>query len=206
MSNAPLMFFELLKKNLLQCGFKQIDYIDSCLFVHKKAICLTCVNNCLWFGKDGATLDKLIAEMKKKMDLKVESYNVSAFLGFQFTQHGDTIKLKQLGLIDKIIASTGMEDCNRAKVLAEAKPLGKDKNGTPFSKTWSYPNKDGMLLYLSGNSWPDIAFAVNQAARFTHNPKQSHAVAVKRIVQYLKGTCDGGLIFRPSTDWKIDCY
>ena len=63
-----------------------------------------------------------------------------------------------------------------------------------------------MLLYLSGNSCPDIAFAVNQAARFTHDPKQSHAVAVKKIVRYLIGTCTHGLIFYPTDDWKIDCY
>ena len=63
-----------------------------------------------------------------------------------------------------------------------------------------------MLLHLSGNSRPDIAFAVNQAARFTHDPKDSHAQAVKRIVKYLIATKDRGMIFRPSLDWKVDCY
>ena len=99
-----------------------------------------------------------------------------------------------------------MKDCNPAKVPADAKTLGKDKDGSPFDEEWSYPSVVGMLLYLAGNSRPDIAFAVNQAARFTHEPKQSHAVAVKRIVRYLKGTRDRGLIFRPSVDWKVDCY
>ena len=65
MNDAPLMFFELLKKNLLSVGFKQLGDIDPCLFVHKNAICLTYVDDCLWFGKDGASLDSLIKEMKK---------------------------------------------------------------------------------------------------------------------------------------------
>ena len=206
MSDAPLMFFELLKKNLLDVGFKQLEHIDPCLFVHRKAICLTYVDDCLWFGKDKQALDKLIDEMKGRMDLKVESNDVSAFLGIQFTRHGDTIELKQVGLIDKILDATGMKDCNPANTPAEAKPLGKDKNGAPFKEEWGYASVVGMLLYLSGNSRPDIAFAVNQAARFTHDPKQSHAGAVKRIVRYLKGTRDRGLIFRPSVDWKVDCY
>ena len=68
------------------------------------------------------------------------------------------------------------------------------------------PSVVGMLLYLSGNSRPDIAFAVNQAARFTHDPKESHAIAVKRIVRYLIATKDRGLTFRPSFDWKVDCF
>ncbi len=208
MSDAPLMFFELLKKNLCAIGFKQMEHIDPCLFIHKKAICLTYVDDCLWFGKDAAALDALIKQMKddRKMDLTVESTDVSAFLGIQFTWKGDTIELKQTGLIDKVLDATGMRDCNPAKVPAEAKPLGKDKDGTPFSEDWSYPSVIGMLLYLAGNSRPDIAFAVNQAARFTHDPKQSHAVAVKRIVRYLKGTRDKGLIFKPTLDWKVDCW
>ena len=114
--------------------------------------------------------------------------------------------MKQLGLIDKVIDATGMKDCNPSSTPAEAKTLGKDKNGAHFAEQWNYASVVGMLLYLSGNSRPDIAFAVNQAARFTHDPKQSHAVAVKRIVRYLKGTRNRGLIFRPSVDWKVDCY
>ena len=57
MTDAPLMFFELLKKNLLDAEFEQLEHIDPCLFVHKHAICLTYVDDCLWFGKDGAALD-----------------------------------------------------------------------------------------------------------------------------------------------------
>ena len=171
-------------------GFKQLKDIDPCLFIHKKAICLTYVDDCLWFGKDGAALDKLINQMKheRKMDLKIESNDVSAFLGIQFTRNGDTIELKQVGLIDKIIEATGLEDANPCKTPADPKPLGKDKGGLDMDESWSYPSVVGMMLYLSGNSRPDIAMAVSQAARFTHNPKQSHAKAVKRIVRYLKGT------------------
>ena len=206
MSDAPLMFFELLKKNLLSLDFQQLSHIDPCLFVHKHAICLTYVDDCLWFGKDGPALDALIKEMQGKMDLKVESRDVSAFLGIQFTRRGDTIELKQLGLIDKIIEATGMQDCNPKTTPADSKPLGKDKNGKPFNEQWGYASVVGMLLHLSGNSRPDLAFAVNQAARFTHDPKDSHATAIKRIVKYLKGTRDKGLIFKPSTDWKLDCH
>ena len=114
--------------------------------------------------------------------------------------------MKQLGLIDKILQDTGMENCNPAAVPADSTPLGKDKNGAPCSEKWNYRSVVGRLLYLSGNSRPDIAFAVHQVARFSHEPKRSHEVAVKRIVRYLKGTRNRGLVFRPRDDWKIDCY
>ena len=64
-----------------------------------------------------------------------------------------------------------------------------------------------MLLYLSNNSRPDIAFAVHQCARFSHAPKQSHALAVKAIGRYLLRTrTQGCLILQPSGDLAIDCY
>ena len=46
MSNAPIMFFELLKTNLEAIGFEQYKHVDPCLFAHKKAICFTDVNDC----------------------------------------------------------------------------------------------------------------------------------------------------------------
>jgi len=43
--------------------------------------------------------------------------------------------------------------------------LGIDPEGKPFDETWSYPSIFGMLLYLTSNTRPDIAFAVSQVAR-----------------------------------------
>ena len=207
MSDSPLLFFELLKRNLEDIGFKQLPHLDPCLFMHKNAICLTYVDDCLWFGKDGPALDALIVKMKQQgIDLIVESNDVSAFLGIQFTRKGSTIELKQLGLLDKILEATKMKDCNSDVVPAQPTPLGKDKDGPAFSEEWNYWSVVGMLLYLASNSRPDIAFAVHQVARFSHDPRKSHAVALKRIVRYLKGTRDKGMIFKPSNNWKVDCY
>jgi len=72
--------------------------------------------------------------MSGLMELKVESHDVSAFLGIKFTREGDTIQLKQTGLIDKIIEATGMTQANSAAVPADPKPLGKDTGGQPFSE------------------------------------------------------------------------
>ena len=52
-----------------------------------------------------------------------------------------------------------------------------------------------MLFYLAGNMVPDIAFAVHQAARFSHKPMKVHEDAVKQIMRYLIGTMEEGLSF-----------
>ena len=64
----------------------------------------------------------------------------------------------------------------------------------------------GMLLYLASNTRPDIAFSVNQCARFSHRPKKYHEDAVKRIIRYLKGTQDKGLIFEPSGESTLEGF
>jgi hypothetical protein len=47
------------------------------------------------------------------------------------------------------------------------------------------------------NTHPDIAYAVHQAAKFTHHPHQFHAVGIKRIAQYLKQTKMEGMFISP---------
>jgi hypothetical protein len=90
--------------------------------------------------------------------------------------------MTQTGLIKKIIATTKMENCNPNWVPAAKEALGIDPEGKPMEEDWSYPSIIGMLLYLSTNTRPDIAFAISQVARFNHNPKKSHATTIKMII------------------------
>ena len=76
-------------------------------------------------------------------------------------------------------------ECQLVKMMES---LGSDPDGKEMTDPWNYRSVIGMLLYLSGKTRPDIQFAVSQVARFSHSPKQSHANAVKQIIQYLKGT------------------
>ena len=87
-------------------------------------------------------------------------------------------------------------------------PLGIDVNGSEANIYWpnSYSSVIGMTLYLASNTRPDISFAVQQCALFTHNTKVSHDTDVKRIYRYLKGTKDNVLVFNPYKKMVVDCY
>src|SRR3954467_3177742 len=52
----------------------------------------------------------------------------------------------------------------------------------------------GSLLYLTA-SRPDIAFAVRVRSRYQAEPKVSHINQVKRILKYVSGTCDYGILY-----------
>jgi hypothetical protein len=89
---------------------------------------------------------------------------------------------------------------------ADITALPRDINGTPADPLIPYASVAAMLLYLSGHTRPDIAFAVHQCTRYTFLQIQRHVTALKRIGRYLKGTQDKGLIMRPSRHIHVDCY
>ena len=63
----------------------------------------------------------------------------------------------------------------------------------------------GVLQYLTLTR-PDIAYAVNQACLYMHSPWATHWNLVKRILQYLRGMIDCGLVISSSTSTDLKAY
>ena len=63
----------------------------------------------------------------------------------------------------------------------------------------------GSLLYLT-TSRPDIMFSVCMCARFQANPKETHVIAVKRILRYLKHTPSIGLWYPKGAIFELVGY
>jgi hypothetical protein len=60
----------------------------------------------------------------------------------------------------------------------------------------------GALNYAAVLTRPDIAFAVGMVSRYMQKPGKLHWIAVKRIMRYLKGTINYGLIYQEDLDIK----
>jgi len=210
---AAKHWFTKLSQGLTERGFRQSSLV-KCLFIRSDMIIVLYIDDCIHWYKDQRILDEFVQSLKDDGD----SYNwehtvegaVSAFLGIDILHNAkkNQYKLTQTGLVDKILEAANMQDCYEKPTPCnpDGKPLRTNKDGPVADQEWSYPSIIGMLLYLASNSRPDIAFAVHQAARFTHAPKASHEKAVLRICWYLKGTRDEGLLLQPSEKLKVDCY
>ena len=109
-------------------------------------------------------------------------------LGIAVNEEADgTHQMHQKGLINKIIETTKMTSCNPNHTPAMQATLGLDPEGDEWeNEDWNHASVVGMLLHVSNNTRPDVAFAVSQVARFTAKPKASHARAVKSIARHLK--------------------
>ena len=130
------------------------------------------------------------------------------FLGIKFRFNDDeSIECTQKGLIQKILHTANMKDCNPNATPTLQTALGSHKEAPPMEESWNYRGICGMLLYLSTNTRPDISFAVSQVCRFSNNPKKPHATAIKTILRYLKKTSDKGMIIRPTQNkFHLDLY
>ena len=87
-----------------------------------------------------------------------------------------------------------------------SEPLEQNPEGKPHDEPWNYCSVIGRLNFLEKSTRLDIAYAVHQCARFSAEPKQNHSKAVKRLVRYLAGTRDKGLILQPNIAASFDCY
>ena len=206
-ANAPRLWYEHLVKFLLKDGFRQSKE-DECLSLKRDMILFLYVDDCGVTAPNQGLIDEFVKRLRDAGFELTQEGDFSEYLGIKFerNQNNNTIKMTQPGLISKIIKATSMENCNHNKVPSLQVGLGSDPNGEPMNEKWQYSSIVGMLLYLSSNSRPDIAFAVSQVARFSSAPKQSHAAAVKMIVRYLAASINEGTIFTPDLSFKLDCY
>jgi transposase InsO family protein len=207
LSVAPKLWYEHLFAALKKDGFVASKY-DPCLLFKKEMMLVIYVDDVGIAAKYKKEVDSLVQRLEDQGFKLTREGTFSEFLGIKFEKNDEdnSINMTQKGLIRKIIATAGMKDCNPNWTPASTTPLGIDPDGEPMDEEWSYRSIVGMLLYLTTNTRPDCSFAVSQVGRFCHDPKKSHATAIKTIVRYLHRTSDKGMIVRPTGILNLENY
>ena len=207
---SPRAFWKYITARLQEVGLEQSKF-DPCLFIGPDVICVVYVDDLIFWSRDVPRINHVAMELRKLgVDLEQED-DAAGFLGVTLDRDASTglLEMKQTGLIKRVIEALGLDDgyAKGKHTPAETKPLVKDADGELAHGGFSYSSVVGMLLYLSGHTRPDIAYAVNCCARYMFCPRHSHELALKRIGRYLKQTADRGMVMNPSTDLcKIDAY
>ena len=205
---SPREFWKHLTKQMVDAGMK-VSKSDPCLFVSERVMAVAFVDDILFWSTDVAYINELGARLRKQGLLLEQEDDAAGFLGVKMTRTEEgLLEMKQTGLIDRILDALGLDSklATNKWTPAESKPLTRDVDGEPCQGTFSYASVVGMMLYLSGHTRPDIAYAVNCCARYMFAPRLVHEQALKRIGRYLKATRDKGLVLNPSGELKIDAY
>jgi hypothetical protein len=126
------------------------------------------------------------------------------FLGISVTKSSSGLFLSQQQYISDLLTKAGMQDCHISRTPADTGPK-LSSSGTPVTDPTLYRSLAGALQYATLTR-PDIAYAVQQACLFMHDPKEEHFTHIKRILRYLKGTIAHGLHLRKSTHLTLTAY
>lgn len=81
-----------------------------------------------------------------------------------------------------------------------------EKTEDGSSSNLPYRELIGSLMYIAIGTRPDIAHSVSVLSQFNDCFDDSHWVAAKRVLRYLKGTACVGLCFRRSSSDCIEGY
>jgi len=158
------------------------------------------VDDVLIASKDVKSMQKVSDHISQHFDIR-DLGKVQQCLGIDFRRDGNVIELSQSGYVDEMLNRFGMENCNpvsspldqNPKLNREVEESSKNEADLPYRELL------GCLTYLATYTRPDISYAVSYLGQFNNCFGEPHWKAVKRILKYLKGTKDVGLVYRPDS-------
>ena len=143
------------------------------------------------------------SELSKSFDMK-DLGPLNFCLGIEFLEEKEKgeIKLCQRKYIKEVLRRFNMEHCkpvstpmNISEKLSKSMCPKNDEERKEVEKL-PYQNLIESLMYLAVSTRPDISHAVSALSQYNTNYGMQHWVAAKRVLRYLKGTGNKGLIFR----------
>ena len=202
LKQSPRLWYERLSKELQKFGFAKLNSTE-CVFRRgegtEMVVLMVYVDDLLVLSPSIAEVRKVKTELRsqfKVQDLGILRY----YLGIVFERNGNRATLTQGAFCERVLKKFCMD--KRAPVptpmvqnidgILGAKPSGDAERKK--MEIIPYRSVVGSLMYLSCHTRPDIAFAVGVLARHVSDPAIVHWTAAKRILRYLRGTTENGIV------------
>ena len=119
---------------------------------------------------------------------------LSFYLGIEVKQGKKYIFLFQTTYAQKVLQHAKLGECNVVATPLEARVKFTNEGGSRVNSA-EYRSLIGSLRYLT-HTRPDLLFSVGILSRYMENPSQEHYNGVKRVLRYVKGTEDYGLLYK----------
>ncbi|XP_014506349.1 uncharacterized protein LOC106766104 [Vigna radiata var. radiata] len=124
------------------------------------------------------------------------------FMGIEVIHSDMGIFICQRRYAREMLVRFNMTECNlvRNPIVSGTE----DDEGTSVDAT-KFKQVVGSLMYLAVTR-PDLMFGVSLISRYMANPKASHLAATKRILRYVKGTIEYGILYQKGGKTEITTY
>jgi len=156
------------------------------------------VDDCLMATDDEELRQEWLAFMQEHFQVSDDG-DLEWFLGVNFErqQDGDIIA-KQSAYIKRVLQRFKMDQASPKSTPMET-TFAVDPEELPQTPSTEdlaeFRSILGCLIYASIWCYPEISYAVNYLARFAATPNKKLIKAAKRVLRYLKGVSDSGIVF-----------
>lgn len=202
---SGLQWYKKLTEKMFQLGLKASQQ-DPCLFFNQKGdkimFVTIYVDDLLIATNDENWRKEIKQSLAKSFEMK-DLGKVKKILGIEFFQsiENNFIFLSQKSYTESILVRFKMENSKAVKTPLDQnckldKPSKPDYN---LMKKYPYQSLIGAMMYLAVSTRPDVAYAVNFLSQFNSNYGTKHWQAAKRVLRYLNGTADYGLLYRKTS-------
>ncbi|KAE9283969.1 hypothetical protein PR003_g26983 [Phytophthora rubi] len=203
LKQAPRIWYRMLDKYLRECGFQRSKMDAGIYFrwVKGSPVFLTVYVDDIVIAPSKKNTELVLGELEKKFKIK-DLGEVSHLLSMEIKYvPGKMLSISQRGYIDQLLDGFKMSKC-KAVPTPQAKgnfPLPGDPDKEPVCVNMDpdvdYQSIVGSLQYLVCCSRPDIANAVRTLGKFLNCYTKEHFVLAKRVLRYLQGTREFGLVW-----------
>jgi len=199
--------------NKIEAYFVQNGF-DRCLCEHtlftkskeggKILIVSLYVDELIYTGNDGSMCDEFRRSMMTEFDMS-DLGKMRYFLGVEVMQNSNGIFICQRKYAQEVLSRFGMENYNAVKnPIIPGTRLSRNDAGNKVNATL-FKQVVGSLMYLTATR-PDLMYGVSLISRFMSSPSETHWLAAKRILRYLKGTVELGIYYKKRENAKIVAY
>jgi hypothetical protein len=140
-------------------------------------------------GSDVNEIEAFKSQMMNEFEM-TDLGNLTYFLGMELKYASDILK------------RFNMMSCNPSSSPAETNVklvMNEEEGEEELVDPTLFKQNVGSLRYLC-NSGPDIACEVGMISRFMSEQRVSHLLAAKRVMRYIKGTLEFGILFPKCLD------
>lgn len=198
LKQSPKCWNTALDSHLKDMGFIQ-STSDPCIYVKAGGDVYlgVYVDDIVVAARSEDSIKEVKSALSSKFDIK-DMGKMHHFLGMTVVQDEaqGCVWISQPAHTENLLKNFGMQDCKPVDTPADiSTKLVKATEQESCIDQHLYQSAVGSLMYLSVSTRPDIAYAVGNLARFSSKPTKDHWTALKRVLRYLKGTVNYGILY-----------
>ena len=204
LKQAPRAWYSRIDGYFKKEGFEKC-FCEHTLFIKKEEqgvlVVSLYVDDLIYTGNSEAMLAQFKVSMMEEFAMS-DLGKMKFFLGVEVIQDEEGIFINQQKYAEETLMKYGMQNCNSVRnPIVPGNKLTKAGAGEEVDAT-EFKQLVGSLRYLTARR-PDLIYSVNLVSRYMERPNEQHLLAAKRILRYVQGTPNYGILYKRGGEQKV---